>query len=149
MRNYLSLFLAVLVLACNSTTKPQKPEQLISKEEMINILYDTYVLAAAKGSYKIELEKANLMPQEYIYNKYKVDSVSFLESNAYYAYDMEAYTKMVETVKARMEKEKAHFEKLNDRERATKDSIRKMNKDTSIVRSAKLMAIPSGDELDE
>ena len=36
-------------LACHKVEKPKKPENLIAKDKMVNILFDVYVFNAAKG----------------------------------------------------------------------------------------------------
>jgi hypothetical protein len=42
---------------------------------------------------------------QYIYKKYKIDSIQFVQNNKYYASNIEEYKKMFERVKSRLEKE--------------------------------------------
>lgn len=107
--------------ACNDVERPPKPNNLINKEKMVDVLYDVYIMNAAKGLKKKQLEKWGISPEKYILNKYKIDSLQFAQSNEYYAYDLETYQEMMDEVVKRLEKEKAKYQKQ-------KDSIQKEGK---------------------
>ena len=99
---------AFLAISCNDSSVA-KPDNLITKDKMIDILYDISLLEAIKiqninGG--INKKKAN----EYIYRKYKIDSIQFAKSNKYYASNLEEYKKMFEKVKERLNKENAKVE---------------------------------------
>jgi hypothetical protein len=92
----------ILLIACN--TPAEKPKNLIEKDKMVNILYDMALLDAIKTQNiggGISTKRAN----EYIYKKYKVDSIQLLKSNKYYASDLDEYKKMFETVKTKLDEE--------------------------------------------
>ena len=56
---------------------PEKPENLISKKVMVDVLYDMALISSAKGSDRRILEKKGIVPQDYIYSKFlKVDDNS-------------------------------------------------------------------------
>lgn len=114
--------LSVLVLACNGSRKPKKPDNLISKSQMSDLLYDLYVINAAKGVNRKTLETNGFNPETYILTKYNIDSTQFADSNIYYTYNTEVYKAIVEDVKARLEKEKQGFEDLQEKDN---DSIQK------------------------
>ncbi|SDG88997.1 DUF4296 domain-containing protein [Winogradskyella thalassocola] len=116
------LILGFLILACDGPKKPKKPDNLISKAQMTDLLYDLYLVNAAKGVNRSTLEKNDLDPEVYILKKYKVDSTRFAESNTYYAFDTETYKEIVDNVKARLESEKKRFEDIKKKET---DSIKK------------------------
>jgi len=97
-------------LACDD--KPQKPDNLISEEKMEAILYDLYVINAAKGVNRKLLEKNGFVPETYILTKHNIDSLQFATSNNYYAFETETYSEIVENVKARLEREKEELEDL-------------------------------------
>ena len=104
------LVLCLVVLSCNRKNKPEKPDNLISQDNMELILYDLYVINAAKGVNRKLLEDRGIVPETYILNKHKIDSTQFAESNAYYAFDPDLYKSMVEKIKAKLEKQKEAFE---------------------------------------
>jgi len=121
------LVLGGFILACNGSKNIEKPEDLISKEKMGHILYDLYVINAAKGVNRKLLEKHRFIPETYVLTKYDIDSIQFAKSNSYYASDIEVYKDIVEKVKSRLEKEKEKFEDIRRKEtdstKARRDSI--------------------------
>lgn len=109
---YIILVLCLLVFACNQSKRPKKPDNLISKDKMEHLIYDLYVINAAKGVNRKALEKEGFVPEKYILDKYNVDSIQFSESNTYYAFESEIYNEIVEKVKSRLKKDKDKYDKL-------------------------------------
>lgn len=144
MRTTLVIFvLGALLWSCNDSDQPEKPENLIPKNKMESVLYDLYVINAAKGVNRKLMEKNGIIPETYILTKHKIDSAQFADSNSYYAYNPDSYRAMVENVKKRLEKDKKKYESLEKKEgkaaKRRRDSIKRMNtknKD-SIVKSLK------------
>ena len=123
MRNYIYIVLLVLLVGCNSD-RPSKPDNLISKDEMSEIIYDVFLLNAAKGVNKKILENNGIFPQDYIFKKYKIDSLQFALSNEYYAYNIDIYESIMAKVKLKIEFEKRKNDSINTKEDRTKDSVR-------------------------
>lgn len=88
-----------MATSCYQYSKPKKPKDLISKEQMINILIDIKLLTSANGKNKKILEDNSLSPESYIYKKYKIDSLRFANSNSYYAYYVEEYNDIYSQIK--------------------------------------------------
>ena len=130
------LLLGMLVLACEPKLKPEKPDNLISKDKMTEVLYDMFVVNAAKGVNRRKLELEGINPERYILEKYNIDSLQFAQSNDYYAYDIETYGSIIETIKKRLTKEKEHFEAIDKKEQDAKkrkrDSLKKLKDETSL-----------------
>ncbi|GEP51514.1 hypothetical protein FNO01nite_21860 [Flavobacterium noncentrifugens] len=82
----------------------KKPEKLIDKEEMVNIIYDVSILEAMRARNPSPAEHG--ITRDYIYKKYHVDSLQFAQNNEYYASDIQEYKKIYDKVNARVEKEK-------------------------------------------
>ncbi|WP_179353041.1 DUF4296 domain-containing protein [Winogradskyella vidalii] len=124
------LVLCFLVLACHGPNRPKKPDNLISKAQMSDLLYDLYLINAAKGVNRKTLETNGFDPENYILDKYNIDSIQFADSNAYYTFDSETYNEIVETVKARLQENKKEFdlikEKNSDSIKKRQDSIRNL-----------------------
>ncbi len=96
------------VVSCQKTGV-EKPDNLIDKDKMTDILYDMSLLEAIKTQNLnggISTKTAN----EYIYKKYKIDSVQFAKSNKYYASDIVEYKKMFEKIKERLNNETAKID---------------------------------------
>lgn len=123
LKNIVFLLLAIFITACTSNTIYKKPDDLISKKEMVNLLTDMYLANAAKNSKTKALERdINFMPL--VYEKYGIDSTRFQRSNRYYMSridDYEAIHKKVET----------RLKKMRDTTEASlkiKDSLRKIER---------------------
>lgn len=145
MRRILICFLVLAFLGCRSSGKPEKPDNLIPKEKMVDILYDVFVLNAAKGANKIILENNGIYPENYVFEKYDIDSLQFAESNAYYGFYVEDYEAIIADVDQRIKRDKLRYEKLVEEEdkkkQREKDSLRKL-KDTMKFSTAPRMKRP-------
>lgn len=128
MKHVLYILILISLVGCHSVDRPRKPKDLIPKDKMSDIMYDLYILNAAKGINKKVLELNGIMPTDYVYKKYEIDSAQFAQSNTYYAYDTEVYAALVEKVKVNLEREKVIYEKLTSEERRVRDSVRKAEK---------------------
>ncbi|MBO3099118.1 DUF4296 domain-containing protein [Gelidibacter pelagius] len=128
MKHLFYILILISFVGCNTINRPKKPKDLIAKNKMSDIMYDLYILNAAKGVNKKVLELNGIMPSEYVYKKYGIDSLQFAQSNTYYAYDTKAYAALVEKVKTDLQKDKDLYEKLTKEEQRVKDSIKKANK---------------------
>lgn len=140
MKKYISLFvLFILLLSCNKDLV-EKPDNLIDKKTMKNVLYDVTLLDAIKYQNSEVLFKNGINPKTYIFKKYKIDSLQFAKSNAYYVADYREYKKMIEEVNERFKKEKEAIELINKKAekkanalgvakgKKIQDSINKVNK---------------------
>ncbi|MDG5490375.1 DUF4296 domain-containing protein [Psychroserpens sp. SPM9] len=121
----------IAFLGCSTYEKPEKPENLISKDKMVDILYDVFILNAAKGSSKSILENQGVFPQDYVFNKYKIDSLQFAQSNAYYGFYVEEYEVILSKVEQRINADKEKYQKRIDanekRKLEIRDSIKKLS----------------------
>lgn len=109
MKKVIILVCGVLALiGCNGNSV-EKPNNLIGKDKMVDILYDISLLEAIKNQ-NINGGLSSKAGNSYIYKKYKIDSLQFVKSNKYYAANIEEYKKMVEQVKARLTTETAKIE---------------------------------------
>jgi hypothetical protein len=111
--NKITVFFVLIsfVISCKERVVRQ-PDNLIEKEVMIDILYDLSLLEAMKYQTIKPLENYNLNPSHYIFKKYKIDSIQFIQNNMYYAADYKTYKKMNEEITARLDKNKMQLEAL-------------------------------------
>ena len=123
------LLISIVFLGCEPKLKPEKPENLISKGKMVDVLHDMFIVSSAKGVNRPKLEKNGLNPELYILKKHSIDSLQFATSNDYYAHDVEAYKAIINEVKVRLNTEKEKFVAIDKEEQEErnriKDSIRK------------------------
>ena len=126
------LYLVVcLVFSCNpSIEKPKKPENLIPEDKMVDIMYDIFILNSAKGVNKKMLELNGILPKDYVFEKYSIDSTQFAESNNYYVYDTKTYESILNKIAEKIDAKKKEYEALDKIEEADKkrkeDSIRRV-----------------------
>ena len=97
-----------LLLGCNNSLdkKPIIPNNLISEDKMIDIIYDMTLINVAKGVNKSILENNGIIPQQYLFNKHSIDSTLFAQSNEYYSLDLKTYQIIYDKVKIKLEKNK-------------------------------------------
>lgn len=121
--NKIILFLTLAFLVSCHNSELKKPDDLLSKKEMINLIYDMHLAN----------KTINILPLDSIKNKnylsvvsqkYKTDSTRFKKSNEYYLYHITDYREIYDSVYARMDKElKALEHKIH-----IADSIKRANK---------------------
>lgn len=116
--------LLVLFSSCNKDLV-EKPENLIDKRTMIDILYDMSLLDALKYQNPNSLYSNNINPKTYVYKKYKIDSLQFVKSNAYYAADYREYKKMFDALNDRLKKERAKADSIIKKEKAKAAALKK------------------------
>jgi len=102
------IIILCLVFSCNNTLNQNNkpPENLISKEKMVDIIYDMTLINVAKGVNKSILENNGIIPEQYLFNKHSIDSMLFAKSNEYYSYDLKTYQTIYDNVKIKLEKNK-------------------------------------------
>lgn len=125
MKKYISLFVLVtLVLSCNKDLV-EKPDNLIDKKVMGDIYYDMSILEALKYQNPNSLYKNGINPKTYIFKKYKIDSLQFAKSNAYYAADYREYKKMYDALNDRLKKEKTAVDLIIKKEAKKAAALKK------------------------
>ena len=122
------LIVLLAVVSCRKEAVP-KPDNLLPKEKMADILHDITLINAMKGVDKKKLEASILHYDTFIYKKYDIDSTRFIESNNYYAANPEEYDKIYELVEAKLNVQRTRIQVKMEEEKKRKDSIRKAQKE--------------------
>ncbi|RZJ73763.1 MAG: DUF4296 domain-containing protein [Flavobacterium sp.] len=129
MKKLAILFMIVLFVACGKDkNEVQKPEKLLTPEQMADVLYDLAILQATNSYSPKLLQDADIKNADYIYGKYKIDSLVFTQNHKYYAGDLEMYEMIQGTVSDRLKKDKAAVDAELNKENPDnkpKDSIAK------------------------
>ena len=122
-------FLAILIflISCKDEVV-KKPERLIKKDVIINMMYDLAVLEAIKYQNPASLDTFKINSRDYIYKKYKIDSLQFAKSNVYYASDYEDYKLMFEQITKRLDANKKSVDSLLNLDKKKKKPLLKNNK---------------------
>lgn len=105
-------FLAIILLLVSCKEEVEKPNRLIEKDVMVNIIYDLSLLEAIKYQNPASLDTFKINPTKYIYNKYKIDSLQFAQNNTYYASTYEEYANIIDQINNRLIKNKAELTEL-------------------------------------
>ena len=141
MKRILIFLIAVSIIGCNYADKPIKPDNLISKDKMVDILYDVFVINAAKGTSKRILEDNGIYPEDYVFKKHQIDSAQFAQSNEYYGFHVEEYESIITRLEDRFNRDKDTFQAKIDKEKEDKqrkkDSIKKLSDTIKIDKSRK------------
>jgi len=109
---FVAIFTFLLILIGCKDEAVQKPANLIAEDKMIDILSDIVVLEAIKVENQESLTKRGIEENQYIYKKYKIDSLQFVKSNKFYASDINAYEKMYQKVADKIAKKRAETDSL-------------------------------------
>lgn len=135
MKKAIIVLLGALTLftACGKK-EVEKPENLIGEDEMVDILYDITLLQAIKSYRPKDLKDNNVEVSTYVYKKYDIDSITFAESQSYYAANLEVYERIHKKVKDRMEIEKKKYEPEKD---AEEKGVNGQAKDTVVSEEVK------------
>jgi hypothetical protein len=125
LKSILAFILIVSYTSCQDVKKPEMPSDLISQNIMVDILTDVYISNASRNVNNKLIIKRNLQLDSIIYNKYKVDSLQFVVSNAYYSSDLKIYANLLTQVKDRLvllQKEKDSIYKIVFKQDSIKNS---------------------------
>jgi len=122
------LFLGVFFMGCTSNTIIKKPDNLISKKQMVDLLTDLAIASGAENIKNNDLERnVNYFPL--VFKKYGIDSTRFKESNYYYTSRIDDYEEILKEVDERLKALKKEFDdqiKLQDS--LKNDSIKNLRK---------------------
>lgn len=123
MKQVLFLFVSLFVISCSKNPVP-KPDNLLDEEVMVDIIFDISILQATDGSMPYKLTENNIELDKYIFEKYKIDSVTYRQNQRYYAANARKYKKIYKKVIERLDQENAKI---------TGDSNQKTDKDGKII----------------
>jgi hypothetical protein len=127
------LTIVTLFVSCKEEVV-NKPERLIEKDVMVDIMYDLSILEAIRNQNPASLDTFKINSRDYIFKKYKIDSAQFAKSNVYYASDYNEYKSMFEQIRKRLE---ANTKSV--------DSLIKLKKKKKTIKKVEKQAVTSRD----
>jgi len=125
-RFILGFAILLLASACYQFKTPDKPENLISKDKMVDILIDVKLLASANNKNRRVLIDSGINRSTYVFAKHHIDSLQFALSNDYYAFHLKEYQEIYAKVKDSLEELKKIYGDLElkeEQEKKLKDSL--------------------------
>ena len=118
-----AIYLSVILLAsaCHNSGEPKKPDNLIAKEKMVDILIDAKLIALANSVNRKIMKEHGVKLNTYVYTKHNIDSLQFALSNEYYAFHIKDYEAIYVKVKDSLEILKIKFIETEERIRAEQE----------------------------
>lgn len=113
-------------MGCTSNTIIKKPDHLISKNQMVDLLTDMFIASGAENIKNINLERnVNYFPL--VFEKYGIDSTRFKESNYYYTSRIDDYELILQKVDNRLKALKKEIDdKIHLKDSLKKDSLKNL-----------------------
>ena len=127
MRIILTLIILVIVQSCKDFNN-KKPENLISEDKMVEILFDLEIINAARGDNKKIIEEKISNVNNYLQNKYKIGIDQFENSISYYSSDILKYSTIIQEVEQKLDSTKNLIQKKIDAKRNRQDSLINISK---------------------
>ena len=122
MKNYLFLVGFVLVfVSCKKIHESPEPDNLMSQDKMVDIMYDIRVMNAAKSKNYKKVKDSAVFIDKFVYHKYQIDSTTLRQNLDYYATNSFKTAKDIEfAVQKRLER----FKKEVSAEIKKQDSVK-------------------------
>ena len=137
MKKGISLLAILALLGCKEDLV-KKPEHLIEKSKMMDIMYDLALLEAVKYQNPAILDSNQIRPKQFINKKYKIDSLQLAQNNIYYAADYKNYKIMFESVVKRIANEKKRVNSvIKLEEKKKKIRIAQLKKKRQLAKKSK------------
>jgi len=118
-------FISIILGSCTSNTIIKKPKDLIPKNQMVDLITDM-LLAEGGDNIKNKGLQRNINYFPLVFEKYKIDTVRFKESNYYYTSRIDDYDEILGKVDERLKALKKQY----DDERRISDSLEYKKRDS-------------------
>ena len=100
-------FIILILFGCiENIRKIDIPDNLISEEKMVDVIYEMTLISVSKGVNRRILENNGVIPEKYIFEKYNIDSLQFALSNEFYSNDLNRYLDIYNRVKVKLQENK-------------------------------------------
>ena len=138
MRIIFSIAFVILLFSCKDKVDYEKPEGLIGKAKMTDLLFDMHMAVGTSNIQNVNLEK-NRNYMSLVHQKHGIDSTQFAVSNLYYTAHIQEYEEIFEEVERRIQALKDIMEPLGDSITNFSDKAREtVRKKDSIERGLKM-----------
>lgn len=124
MRVFLTFVFLLLIMACQGVQSVPKPDKIIEKATMENIIYDITIINSARGYNPQLFVQTGVDPECHVFEKYEIDSAQYAQNTLYYSSAIEDYKELIERVRKRVEAKHTVLDSLFKEEKRIKDSIR-------------------------
>ncbi len=98
-------FLLLFILfSCTELGDNKPPDDLIPPQQMSNIMLDIILMKNIKSNSFYIKEKENLLADQYLFEKFGIDSLQLASSQAYYAKNPKKYLPIMTEVQEKIQK---------------------------------------------
>jgi len=152
MKFFAGIVVGFCLWSCQDVKRPEKPENLIPEDKMVDILTETYLINAARSFDKLTILQNKVKLDSFVYKKFEIDSLQFAASNAFYTSDLNTYNGLFVKVEERMNLIKTRVDSIKEiiikeeEEKRVQDSIDEVKRD-SLDLKAKTDTIEKNTEL--
>lgn len=102
MRNCIVL-LIIIFTSCADIKETSKPDDFYGDEKMVDIMTDLYLMESSMTSNRALFTDLQMLPHDFIYEKYNTDSLTFAQNLFYYSDRNTMYKNIMEQVKERID----------------------------------------------
>lgn len=118
------IFFGVFFMGCTSNTIIKKPDHLIPKNQMVDLLTDMLIASGGENIKNSNLER-NVNYYPLVFEKYGIDSTQFKESNYYYTSRIDDHEEILKKVDERLKALKKELDnKIQLQDSLKRDSIK-------------------------
>ena len=121
MRNYILLLLIISCLGCDGSTPVEPPDVEITPEMMEDIFYDILLMKAIKNSSYVDPVNEEYFTDQYIYEKYGIDSLQLAQNQIYYAQKPKLMKKIFENLEIRSKQVEDSIDSIMKMKKQLKD----------------------------
>lgn len=123
--------------SCQEVVRPEKPEHLLSKEEMIDILVESYTGNSARSIDNRTLRDSGVQLDSILYHKFNTDSLTFARSHVYYSSQLNDYIYiMTEVEKALSDKKRILDSVIQEEAKVQRDTLDKKREERRAVKDS-------------
>ena len=94
----------LITFSCSETGQNRPPDDLISPQQMSQILADIILMKNIKRNNSFNKDKKQLLVPKYLYDKYGIDSLQLASSQSYYAKNPKKYLPVFKLVQSQLKK---------------------------------------------
>lgn len=127
MKNVILFLLLFTLWSCQDVKLPEMPENLISEDQMVEVLTEVYLINSARSIDNKTIIQSKVQLDSFVFKKFKIDSLQFALSNAYYTSNLNTYNRLFKKVDERLLFLKKRADSIREiilaAEKLVKDSI--------------------------
>ncbi len=140
MKRILAILSIIILSSCSGIKKTPEPDPFFDTEKMAAIMTDVYLVEGSMTANRKSFVDLGVVPDEYIYEKHGIDSISFKQNFHYYADRVENFLEVFDIVDAKLTIIK---DSINARQFNSKEKVPQLKSLKDIEMSDSLKSYPT------